>query len=435
MRILLIDIDRSAVDFGLRCQWAGHEVRHFQSPSKRPNVGKGLTTRVKDWRSHMDWADLILTTGSAKYGWEMEDYYEKHYPIFGSNEDAARWELDRCVGMDVLQQHGIDVPEYVKFDNFDDAIAHVKRTGESYVMKPVGEADRALSYVGKGAEDLISQLHRAKRLHGRPSQPFILQEKMEGVEVAVAGWFGPSGWVGPWEENFEHKKLFAHDLGINTGEMGTVMKYVDRSPLADRMLVPLTQALHAIRFVGNIDVNLIIDKKGNLWPLEFTMRLGWPAFYLHTHMHKGDPAQWMKDLLDGKDSLEVSYDVCVGVCVVGPAFPHCHVPHEECEGIPIFGINQRNIDNIHLMEVMAGEEEVLEEGKWQKRELFVTAGEWLATVCGTGSTVRGAQNQAYSTIKSLIIPNSPAYRHDIGNRLDEDLPTLKQLGFCKSWQY
>lgn len=435
MKVLVIDIHGSAVDFCLRAQWAGHDVRHYLAPSKRPNIGRGLTTRVEDWRKHMKWADLILMTSSVKYAWELEDYFEAGYPIFGSNEDSAKWELDRVVGMEVLDRHGIDVPSYRKFTDFDSAIQHVKTTEQSFVMKPIGEADRSLSYVGKGPADLVSQLKRAKKMFGAPKQPFILQEKVEGVEVAVAGWFGPGGWVGPWEENFEHKKLYAHDLGNNTGEMGTVMKYVDSSPLADKMLKPLTQALHAIHFVGNIDVNTIIDDKGNIWPLEFTMRLGWPAFYLHTHMHKGDPVQWMKDLIEGRDSLTVSYDVCVGVLVVGPSFPHSKVLHEEVDGVPLFGINQGNIKNIHPIEVMAGREEVYEGGKWEEREIFVAAGEEFMTVCGTGRTVADAQKEAYDTIKQVVIPNSPAYRHDIGDRLKDHLRELKSMGYCKEWVY
>jgi phosphoribosylamine---glycine ligase len=439
MKLLLIDIDRAGVDIALRAQWAGHEVKHYIAPRQgkalRPNVGRGLTRQVKDWREHMKWADLILTTGSSMYSAELEDYYSNGYPIFGSNQDAAKWELDRCVGMEMFEHHGIPVPSYRKFEDYDTAIAHIKSTGESFVCKPLGMADRALSYVGKGPSDLVAQLSRMKRMNGRPKQPFILQEKMEGVEVAVAGWFGPNGWVGPWEENFEHKKLFANDLGINTGEMGTVMKYVERSALADKVLKPFTNALHALNFVGNIDVNLIIDSKGNLWPLEFTMRLGWPAFYLHTHMHKGDPINWMKDLLDGRDSLSVSYDVCVGVCIIAPTFPACVAEHPEVENIPIFGINQSNIKNIHLMEVMAGKEEVFEGGAWTERELFVSAGDWLLTVCGTGATISDARDSAYNTIGELVIPNSPAYRHDIGARLEKHLPTLKSLGYCKDWRF
>jgi phosphoribosylamine---glycine ligase len=435
MNILVIDVYGTGVDFCLRCQWAGHKVKHFLSPSKRPNIGRGLTTRVSDWRQHMRWADLILCTASAKYAWEMEEWYEKGYPIFGANEDSAKWELDRCVGMQVLEQHGIECAPYRRFDSYDDAISHVRGTNGTYACKPIGDADRALSYVSKGPDDMVSQLKRAKKTDTK-KQPFILQEKLSGVEVAVAGWFSAKcGWVGPWEENFEHKKFMAGDIGMNTGEMGTAMKYTDDSALADYFLKPLTNALHALHFNGNVDVSCMIDEKGQPWPLEFTMRLGWPAFYLNSHLHKGDPAEWMHALLYGEDKLKVSYEHCIGVCVVGPTFPHCHVPHEEVEGVPIFGINPKNVRDIHFVEVMAGEEEVYEEDSWAMRHLFVTAGEWPLVVVTSGSSVRDAADRAYARIGELKIPNSPTWRPDIGKRLEEDLPALKKLGFCKSWEY
>lgn len=434
MKVLVIDVYGVAVDFCLRCQWAGHDVRHYLAPGKRPNIGRGLTHRVSDWRQHMKWADLILCTASAKYGWELEDYYDEGYPIFGANQDCAKLELDRVVGMELLEQHGVDVVPYQRFDRYADAIDHVRKTCGNFVCKPIGDADRALSYVSKGPDDMVSQLNRALK-KGEAKQPFILQERISGIEMAVAGWFGKNGWVGPWEENFEHKKLFNGELGMNTGEMGTAMKYTDESPLADYLLKPLTNVLHALKFCGNVDVSVMIDENGQPWPLEFTMRLGWPAFYLNSHLHKGDPCQWMRDLLDGKDSLKVSYDHCIGVCVVGPTFPHCHVTHDETDGIPIYGVHQGNIKNIHLVEVMAGKEEVYEDDTWQELELFLSAGEWLLTVCGTGSSIVAAKKEAYKTIGDLKIPNSAAWRTDIGDRLEKQLKELKKLGYAKSWEY
>jgi phosphoribosylamine--glycine ligase len=434
MKLLVIDVYGTGVDLCLRAQWAGHQVKHFLSPSKRPSIGKGLTTRVQDWRQHMRWADLIVCTASAKYAWELEDWYEKGFPIFGANEDSAAWELDRCVGMEVLQAHGIECLPYRRFENYDDAISYVKATNGSYVCKPIGDADRALSYVGKGSADMVSQLNRAKKVDTK-KQPFILQERAEGIEMAVAGWFGKNGWVGPWEENFEHKKFMAGDIGQNTGEMGTAMKYTDQSKLADMMLKPLTTALHALKFKGNVDVSVIIDKDGTPWPLEFTMRLGWPAFYLNQHLHMGDPVEWMRELIDGGNSLRVNYSHCIGVCVVGPSFPSCHVHHSECDGIPLFGINTSNIDKVHLVEVMAGTAEVEEDGKWSERDVFHTAGDWPLVVVDTGSSVCDAAAGAYKVVKDLVIPNSPTYRHDIGKRLKEQLPVLKKLGYAKSWEY
>ena len=101
----------------------------------------------------------------------------------------------------------------------------------------------------------------------------------------------------------------------------------------------------------------------------------------------------------------------------------------------MFGISSKNIDHIHLMEVMAGTCEVCEDGKWDKRELFMTAGEWYMTVCGTGPTVKESRDEAYSIIDQVVIPNSPGYRHDIGERLKDAIPKLKAMGFCKEWVY
>jgi phosphoribosylamine--glycine ligase len=436
MKVLVIDVYGTGVDFCVRAQWEGHDVKHFVSPGKRPNIGKGLTHRVNDWRSHMRWADLIVCTASAKYGWEMEDYYEKGFPIFGANEDCAKWELDRCVGQSILEQHGIACLPYRRFDSYPEAIAHVRSTGGEFACKPIGDADRALSYVGKGPADMVSQLERAAS-KGAAKQPFILQKKAEGVEFAVGGWFGPHGFNNVWEENFEHKKLMAHDIGMNTGEMGTAMKYCrpGQSKLGEEMLRPLERTLKAMKFCGNIDVSVMIDDKGRPWPLEFTMRMGWPAFYLNQHLHQGDSVQWMFDLVNGEDTLKVSYDHCIGVCVCGPTFPHAHVHHDEVDGIPIFGVNPKNIENIHLVEVQAGKADTFEGGKWETKEIFCTAGEWLLVSCGTGSCVSDAKEEAYSHIKSLIIPNSPTYRHDIGDRCKEHIPQLKALGYARSWVY
>jgi phosphoribosylamine---glycine ligase len=438
MKILVIDVYGVGVDYCLRAQWAGHDVRHFLTPnSKYPDIGKGLTIRVQDWRKWMKWADLIVCTASAKYAADLEPYYEMGYPIFGANKGSAALELDRCVGMELLQAHGIETLPYTRFSKYEDALAHVRATNGSYACKPIGDADRSLSYVASGPDDMCTMMKRAQRLYGGAKQDFILQQKAVGVEFAVGGWFGPGGFNDVAEENFEHKPLYAGDTGPNTGEMGTAMKYceIGQSKLFQQMLQPLAPALKALRFCGNIDVSVIIDEDGKPWPLEFTMRMGWPAFYLNQHLHKGDPVQWMKDLVDGTDSLKVSYDHCIGVCVVGPNFPHNSKISDECEGVPIYGINHENIANVHLCEVMAVEDEVFENEKWISKHLFATAGSWPLVIVGTGPSVVRAKDACYKVVKEVKIPNSHGYRPDIGDRCKRHIKTLQGLGYAKSWEY
>jgi len=52
------------------------------------------------------------------------------------------------------------------------------------------------------------------------------------------------------------------------------------------------------------------------------MRPGWPLFQIQQALHKGDPAEWMLDLLDGKDTLKVSKDIACGVVVSIPDYPY-----------------------------------------------------------------------------------------------------------------
>src|SRR5215471_5985597 len=167
--------------------------------------------------------------------------------VVGGGTESARWESDRAHGMKLFKRAGIPVPAYREFTDYDDAIAFVGRKQEPFASKPSGSCDdKSLSYVAKSAEDLIYMLKRWKRAGKRAGLEFILQEKVSGIEFAVGGWFGPAGFAPGWEENFEHKKLMPGDLGPNTGELGTVMRLVRRSKLADKVLNPLEDHLSAI---------------------------------------------------------------------------------------------------------------------------------------------------------------------------------------------
>lgn len=435
MKILIIDIGGTGVDYALRFQNYGHDVKLFFAPRRHTNVGRGLVSHVKDWRAWMDWADMIVMTDINKYVDDLQEYFDKGYPIFGTNKNAMQLETDRELGQDVIEHCGLQIIPYTKFEDIDEAIQHVIKAGDDtrFVSKPCGDGGTAMSYVSKSASDMVYMLERWKKL-GKLKQPFILQEFCKGIEMGVGGWFGPGGWLDVWEENFEHKKLMPGDKGPNTGEMGTAMKYCERSNLASETLEKFTNVLHALKFVGNVDLNVMINKDG-IWPMEWTMRMGWPAAMIQCSLHKGDPAHWMYDLLQGKDSLKVSYDHAIGVVVAIPDFPYSHLTQRDVEGIPIYGINEKNIRDIHLCEVMAGSAPIVEGTKVRSEELFVTAGDYIYVAVGRGDNIATAADKAYSLIDQVDIPNSPLYRIDIGKRLEKQLPELKKLGFAESWKY
>ena len=438
MKVLVIDSDGSSLDFCLRAKEAGHDVRLFVCSKKGGEqrcVGEGLVHRIDNWRGSMSWADLVFLTGNDRYMNELEPFKKRGFPIFSPGVQGARLEIDRAFGQKILKMAGIPVIPYTEFTDYDGAMKFVAKNEQRYVSKTLGdEEDKSLSYVSKSPEDMIYMLDRWKRL-GKNIGRFMLQEFVPGVEVGVSGWFGPGGWSEYKNENFEHKKLMNGDKGVNTGEMGTVMKYVKDSKLFKDALEPVTDYLHSIEYVGDIDMNCMVDFKGTAWPLEFTCRPGWPAFRIMQSCHKGDPVQWMVDLIKGENTLKVNTDVAIGVVMAQPDFPYSNATGKEVTGIPVFGLDDVPRNQISPADMMMGKVASLKNGRVTQIDMPVTCGDYVIVCTGTGSTVSKAKEAAYKVVDKISFPNSPMYRTDIGDRLEKQLPLLQKHGYATEFVY
>lgn len=437
MRILLIDQESMGLDFVLRSIDAGHEVRWFrlEENGKKTRDGegfKGIKT-VDEWEPSMPWAKdgLILCTGNFKYMVRLDQYRDYGYKIFAPTQASADLEIKRSVGLEAMKAVGIDIPPYETFDSLEDAEKFARKSDACWVFKTMGdEGDKSLSYVSCDPADMCGwirqKIARGMVLKGQ----CMLQEKIDLIaEVGVSGWVGPEGFLpDKWQVCFEHKKLMVDEKGPNTGEMGTVCQYVANDRLADEMLVPMAPVLKTIGHRGDFAVGAGIDAKGKAWPMEFTARLGWPAFWIQVASHKGDIAQWMRDLLDGKDTLRVSRDVAIGVVVGQPNFPYNKSSPETVEGNPITGIDAV-MDDLHFASVMIGKGQKMEGGKIVERPIFLTTGEYVMCVTGLGKTVEKARDRVYKTVSEIKMPNA-IFRTDIGVKVQKVLPKLHSMGYA-----
>ena len=250
--------------------------------------------------------------------------------------------------------------------------------------------------------------------------------------MAVGGWHGPHGFNVGWCENFEFKKLMNDDLGVATGEQGTVLRYVRQSKLADKVLAPLAPQLSQERYVGYVDVNCIVDHNGTPWPLEFTMRPGWPTFNIQQPLHEGDPVQWLLDLYNGRDAgIFTLNKICQGVVLSIPDYPYSHLTRKEVVGVPIYG----GVDDAHLCECKMGTAPHKVGDGIVDIPCVVTAGDYVLVMTGSGDTVSAASKEVYKCLKAIHLPNSPMYRTDIGRRLKKQLPLLRSKGFARGMEY
>ena len=442
MKLLIIDqFDCGfAMDLAMKASDHGHDVRVYMRNNhdgSRNENGDGIDCfkKVADWEPSMNWADLIFVTDNSRFMNRLESYRRKGYPIYGCNVEGARWEQDREYGAAIFERAGIDIIPTTKFSKYDEAIAFVLKNKEKrYVSKPIGDGDKALSYCSKDWRDMVFMLNKWKKMNAYDGD-FILQEFHAGSEMAVGGWFGLNGFSKYFLENWEFKKLMSGDYGPATGEQGTVLRYTEKSLLADKVLKPLEGFLHGIGYSGYIDVNCIIDDKGNPWPLEFTTRPGWPLFQIQQALHLGDPIQWMLDSLNGKDTLKVRDGIAVGIVVSQPDYPYGTVKKKENTGYPIFDLTLDDVaGNIHMSEMKMG----YGPGKDGRNTepCLVTAGSYVLTVSGVGDTVEAAREACYTRFKKKIhMINSPMIRDDIGKKLEKMLPVLQKNGYCKDVKY
>jgi phosphoribosylamine--glycine ligase len=435
VKLLVLDSKMAhGLDFVMRAMRDGHKVRWFiPEYDKTRQVGHGLAEIVRDFGPSLKWCDLCFITDNTTYLRNVDAARKEGCIVVGATSASADWELDRCVGMEALEDHWIAVPEYREFNNYDAAISYVKKQDRPFVSKPSGDADKALSYVAKTPADLVYMLQRWKA-NNKLKGAFILQEKVEGIEMAIGGWVGPHGFNAGFCENFEFKKLCTGDLGCSTGEQGTVLRYVKQSKLADKVLLPFEDELVELGHTGYVDVNCIIDDKGVPWPLEFTMRPGWPTFQIQQELHQGDCVEWLRELAEGEDSHNLTFqDVALGVVVAIPDYPYSHITRKEVVGIPIYGLESLDADRVHLCEAMMCE--APDPVSMKPIQMHGTAGDYVMVVSSRGHKVQDAKKAAYALLKQINIPNSPMWRIDIGDRLRKELPILQGHGYATGMDF
>jgi phosphoribosylamine-glycine ligase len=135
----------------------------------------------------------------------------------------------------------------------------------------------------------------------------------------------------------------------------------------------------------------------------------------------------MKDLLDGKDSLKVSYDPAIGVVMSQPHYPYETAPPEQVEGVPIRGV-EGVLSDVHLVEVMKGTGPVMDNGKVVERPTFETAGEYVCVATSLGKTIKKARDRVYAVVDKIKFPDR-VYRTDIGCKVLPKLNALHKFGY------
>lgn len=260
MKILIVDILGEALDLAMKLQDEGNDVRLHIRNKMDKDIGDGIIPKVSAWNRYIGWADLIVFC-DVGFGNMPKKLRERGKSVVGGTAVTDKMENDREFGMRMCEMCGIPVPKYHIFDSFGNVRKFLDENKKKrYVFKPFGQMPRQLTKVLNPETQNRTLQYLEDTLQGK--NQFMLQEFIEGIEMAIGGWFNGKKFLRPVLPNFEYKKLMDGDLGPNTGEMGNIMIYKDKNKLFSETLAKASHLLEAEKYVGYVDLNCVLTDKG-----------------------------------------------------------------------------------------------------------------------------------------------------------------------------
>jgi len=423
-KFLFVTIDSLITDIAWQLTREGHQVRYYIESAEYNDVGNGFFDKTSDWKNEIDWADVVIFDDVLGQGTYASELRKGGKAVIGGTPYTDRLEDDRAFGQEELKKYGVSIISYRDFTSFDEAIQFVQQNPSRYVIKPSGQIQniKGLLFVGEedDGKDVIQVLGDYKKAWESKIHVFQLQKRIAGVEVAVGAFFNGEEFLYPINVNFEHKKLFPGNLGPSTGEMGTSMFWSNPNKIFNTTLKKFETKLAEEGYVGYIDINCIVNGYG-IYPLEWTSRFGYPTISIQQEGMITPIGEFLYGLANKrKPRLKVKSGFQVGIRIVVPPFPFKDKETFEVKSKDSVIFFKKPTEGIHIEDVRKVN------GDW-----FITGNSGvILIVCGTGQTMKQAQNQAYSRIKNIIIPNM-YYRTDIGDSWFEDSDRLHNWGYLR----
>lgn len=421
---LFVSLEGLISDIAWQVAKEGHRVKYYINSPQEKEIGNGFVEKTDDWEHEVDWADIIIFDDVLGQGTKAKSLRDQGKCVLGGTPYTDRLEDDRAFGQEEMKKHGIPIIPYRDFSAFNEATEFVKNNPAKYVIKPSGETQnlKGLLFVGEedDGRDVIQVLGHYQKAWAHKIPLFQLQKRVTGVEVAVGAFFNGSEFIYPINVNFEHKKLFPGNLGPSTGEMGTAMFWSGPNRIFNATLKNFEKTLAGENYVGYIDINCIVNGNG-IYPLEWTSRFGYPTISIQQEGMNSPIGEFLYELAKGrKPKLRVKSGFQIGVRIVVPPFPFNDIETFKAKSRDAVIFFKRPTEGVHIEDVKKLNDEWVITG---------TSGVVLI-VCGTGQTMKQAQNQAYGKIKNILIPGM-YYRKDIGDRWYEDSDRLNTWGYLR----
>lgn len=330
---------------------------------------------------------------------------------FGPVKAAAVIEGSKSFSKDLMKKYNIPTAGYAVFESSAGALKYLDTCSAPVVVKADGLA------LGKGV--IIAQtIAEAKaavnnimndRVFGEAGNKVVIEEFIEGPEVSILA-FTDGKTVVPMVSSQDHKRVFDHDQGPNTGGMGTFSpSLIYDGKLAEQCMkeifIPTIEAMNreGRKFKGILYFGLMITKDGPK-VIEYNARFGDPETQVVLPRLKTDLLDIFNAIIDEKlAGIKIEWSDNAAVCVIAASGGY---PGKYPAGLEISGLEAAEAD-----ENVA----VFHAGTSCKDGKFYTAGGRVLGVTAVEENMEKAISKAYAGIEKISFEGMH-YRKDIGKK-------------------
>jgi phosphoribosylamine--glycine ligase len=345
----------------------------------------------------------------------VDDLAAAGIKAFGPSKAAAQLEGSKGFTKDLCRDYGIPTGAYRRFDNEADALAYVREQGAPIVIKADGLAAGKGVVVAKTlgeAEEAIAMMFGGG--FGTAGAEVVIEEYLAGREISFFALCDGETAI-PLASAQDHKRVFDHDEGPNTGGMGAYSPtpFVTseiHDAIMKKIILPTVAGMKArgTPFLGVLYAGVMLTAEGPKL-FEFNVRFGDPECQALMLRMMSDIVSACLASCDGQlKNFDLRWFADPAVTVVMAAKGY---PGEYKKGSRIDGLDEAaKVEGVEIFH--AGT--VIKDGV-----VFANGGRVL-NVCASGKTITEAQRRAYQAIDRIHWPDGFCRRDIAWQALEQE---------------
>lgn len=326
----------------------------------------------------------------------VDDLADVGIKAFGPSKLAARLEGSKGFTKDLCAEFGIPTGAYRRFTNSGDALAYVRTQGAPIVVKADGLA------AGKGvvvaqtlreAEDAIAMMFEGG--FGAAGTEVVIEEFLSGREISFFALCDGDTAIALASAQ-DHKRVFDHDQGPNTGGMGAysptpfVTEEIHQQ-IMSRIILPTVAGMKSrgTPFCGVLYAGVMLTAQGPKL-FEYNVRFGDPECQVLMLRMMSDIVPAFLASCDGElKHFDLRWYDEPALTVVMAAKGY---PGDYSKGTRIDGLGDAaGIEGV----------EIFHAGTMAKDGVILANGGRVLNVCASGKTVAEAQRRAYEAVDRI----------------------------------